>query len=91
MEIKKYFNDHKLEGIERGLITRSANQLRRGGIMDMDSLCYLLKNEPHRIVKMRNIGDKALAVIETLCNEYHRGKEDGNYKKDRKDDAYEEV
>lgn len=50
-------------------------QLARGGIDDMDTLYTLLKDDPEKLLAIRNIGPKSLSVIRSVCEDYCRGKE----------------
>ena len=50
-------------------------QLARGGIADMDALCALLEEYPDKLLAIRNIGPKSMAVIRSVCEDYCRGKE----------------
>lgn len=48
----------------------TGSQLARGGVGDMDALCALLADAPEKILGIRNIGAKSMAVIQSACERY---------------------
>lgn len=46
-------------------------KLARGGVCDMDTLCRLLEREPEKLLSIRDIGPKSMALIQSVCKVYH--------------------
>lgn len=72
-DVRRYFKDYLAwqGGRDPGL-TRTANQLHRGGISTMDTLCRLLEQEPDRVLQIRNIGAKSVELAREVCTAYRR-------------------
>lgn len=67
-EVREYFKNFSLGG--QGRTVQTGNQLARGGIEDMDTLCTMLKHEPERLLKIRNIGPRSMAIVQSVCAAY---------------------
>lgn len=50
---------------------RTGTQLARGGVCDMDTLCRLLEREPEKLLSIRDIGPKSMALIQSVYKVYH--------------------
>lgn len=70
--VREYFKNSPVAK-EGGLAV--GTKLARGGIDDMDTLYTLLKDDPEKLLAIRNIGPKSLSVIRSVCEDYCRGKE----------------
>lgn len=49
---------------------RVAVQLCRAGVTDMNTLCELMADQPEKVRDIRNIGEKSMALIQTVCEAY---------------------
>ena len=66
-EVRSYFAAcHALDASAGAIGTK----LARGGIADMDALCALLEEYPDKLLAIRNIGPKSMAVIRGICEVY---------------------
>lgn len=69
-DVLEYFTSYLYGG--KGNVVRVGTQLARGGITDMDVLCRLLEQEPTKVLAIRNIGEKSMALAQLVCNAYRR-------------------
>ncbi|MGI6176690.1 MAG: hypothetical protein ACOYJC_11160 [Christensenellales bacterium] len=75
-DVRRYFHSYMLlQKTTNSLLTRTASGLCRGGITDMDILCELLNKHPEKLLQIRNIGEKSLALSRAVCASYRRGKD----------------
>lgn len=71
-DVRTYFAAcHALDASAGAIGTK----LARGGIADMDALCALLEEYPDKLLAIRNIGPKSMAVIRSVCGDYRRRKD----------------
>ena len=65
--ISDYFAKHASKSEYAHLSKRASNALERGGIRTMDALAHATKEE---ITRVRNIGEKCLALVFMLRGQY---------------------
>ncbi len=68
-DVRGYFSRFASSGDVR-LARYTGSQLARGGVENMEILCALLADSPEKLLKIRNIGVKSMAVIQRACERY---------------------
>lgn len=74
-EVRDFFRNCPVS--EYRYSSRTANQLIRGGIQDMATLCGLLAREPEKLLGLRNIGPLGMEVIRRACASYEEEQSGG--------------
>ena len=73
IDVRRYFHSYMLrQGESNPMLTRAANELYRGGVTDMDTLCKLLEESPKELLQIRNIGEKSIALSRAVCEAYRK-------------------
>ena len=74
-DLRRYFSYYGegLGGVNANL-TRTANELYRGGVRDMLTLSILWQHEQKSLRSMRNIGEKSMILIGDVCAEYEEAR-----------------
>lgn len=77
-DIRKYFALYcTRQGNPTPKATYTAFQIARGGVVDMEELCAALEQEPEKIRSLRGIGEKSLALAQTVCAAYRMEETEG--------------
>lgn len=72
-DVRRYFHSYMLrQGESTPMPTRAANELYRGGVTDMNTLCELLEKRPQELLQIRNIGEKSIALTRAVCEAYRQ-------------------
>lgn len=71
IDVRRYSHSYmQRQGESNPMLTRAANELYRGGVTDMDTLCELLEKRPEELLEIRNIGEKSIALTRAVCEAY---------------------
>ncbi len=73
-DIFLYFEHYSARQTDKRSLRRTANQLLRAGIADMETLCGLLDRSPGTLRELRNIGNQSMEHIQAVCSDYRRNK-----------------
>lgn len=65
---REFFRSY--QGSNPAFACRICNEVMRNGIIDMGTLCEMLKKEPKKLLQMRNIGSKSFDIISAVCSAY---------------------
>ncbi|HBS60942.1 MAG TPA: hypothetical protein DEA44_16975 [Firmicutes bacterium] len=76
-DVRRYFYSYIMRQTENiSHLVRIANELYRGGVTDMDTLCELLENHPGKVRSIRNIGEKSVILAQEVCKAYRQERGD---------------
>lgn len=76
-DVRRYFHSYIMgQGENNPHLSRTANELYRGGVTDMDTLCELLDNHPGKVRSIRNIGKKSVMLAQEVCKAYRQERGD---------------
>ena len=71
VELKEGFTawEEKFPG-KQAELRRISLSLRREGIVTMEALCQTQRENPEKIIEIRNIGKKSAELIAVICRQY---------------------